>query len=159
LKKCAITGGSRGLAQAWVQHFGNKQDWQIQAFAQSTGYDLHKDLERVINQSESSDLFINNAHDQQLQLKLLNHLHTSVKRMIVCGSVAADDLAAHPDEPQYGQNKRDLEWRTSHLIHNSPCDILYLKLSGTAYHNSKLIMHITDLWLNEGGFNQVHFDK
>jgi len=70
--------------------------------------------------------------------------------MIISGSVAADDLGSPPEDPQYGQFKRNLEQRVLELGRNKKsgqCDLLYLKLTGSAYKDSAGIIRFTDQWL------------
>jgi len=153
-KRYIITGHGRGLGQAWYEHFKyfEPMGLEVMGFGQinGDGYDLVKNFEQVCAAAEGADVFINNAYQQDLQLKFLNRLHRSVGAMIISGSVAADDLGSPPEDPQYGQFKRNLEQRVLELGRNKKlgqCDLLYLKLTGSAYRDSAGIIRFTDQWL------------
>jgi NAD(P)-dependent dehydrogenase (short-subunit alcohol dehydrogenase family) len=61
--KYMITGGNRGLGQAFVDHF--KGD----SYSRSTGYDITNDNDRawLANKSLEYDVFVNNAFDGPFQ--------------------------------------------------------------------------------------------
>ena len=121
-KRYVITGHGRGLGQAWYEHFKYMEvmGLEVLGFGQvaGDGYDLVKNFEQVCAAAEGADVFINNAYQQDLQLKFLNRLHRRVGAMIISGSVAADDLADTVDYPNYGKYKKDLEQRVLELGHS-----------------------------------------
>jgi hypothetical protein len=54
------------------------------------------------------------------------------------------------DYPDYGRYKKDLEQRVLELGHSKmtgSCDLLYLKLTGSAYRDTAGIVRFTDQWL------------
>ena len=55
--KYMITGGSRGLGQALVEHFNGD------SYCRQNGYDITKDIDRLVEASFDYDVFINNAFD------------------------------------------------------------------------------------------------
>ncbi len=153
-KRYIITGHGRGLGQAWYEHFKYFEPMGLEVLGfgkiNGDGYDLVKNFEQVCAAAEGAAVFINNAYEQDLQLKFLNRLHRRVGAMIISGSVASDDLASHPEDPHYGQFKRDLEQRVLELGRkktSGQCDLLYLKLTGSAYRDTTGMIRFTDHWL------------
>jgi NAD(P)-dependent dehydrogenase (short-subunit alcohol dehydrogenase family) len=59
--KYMITGGNRGLGEAFVQHFSGD------SYSRSSGYDITKDLDKIAQASLDYDVFINNAFDGPFQ--------------------------------------------------------------------------------------------
>jgi hypothetical protein len=163
-KRYIITGHGRGLGRAWYEHFKyfELMGLEVLGFGQvaGDGYDLVKNFEQVCAAAEGADVFINNAYQHDLQLKFLNRLHHRVGAMIISGSVASDDLGSPPEDPQYGQFKRDLEQRVLELGRNkaeNQCDLLYLKLTGHAYRDTAGIIKLTDHWLTNRKMFFVQF--
>ena len=163
-KRYVITGHGRGLGQAWYEHFKYHElmGLEVTGFGQinGDGYDLVENFESVCAAAEGADVFINNAYQQDLQLKFLNRLHRRVGAMIISGSVAADDLAVELLDPHYGHHKRDLEQRAVSLGRvklPGTCDLLYLKLTGTAYRDPQHILNLTDYWLSHRKMFFVQF--
>lgn len=163
-KRYIITGHGRGLGRAWYEHFKYLElmGLEVLGFGQVSGdgYDLVQNFEQVVSAAEGCDVFINNAYQQDLQLKLLNRLYDRVGAMIISGSVASDDLGSPPEDPQYGRFKRDLEQRVLELGRNKAhnrCDLLYLKLTGHAYRDAAGIIKLTDHWLTNRSMFFVQF--
>lgn len=155
-KRYVITGHGRGLGKAWYDHFKYMEvmGYEVLGFGQinHNGWDLSQpnNFEQVVAAAQGADVFINNACHQDIQLKFLNRLHGCVGAMIISGSVAADDLASVPEDLMYGRRKKDLEQRAIELGCNKTlgqCDMLYLKLTGSAYKDSAGIVRFTDQWL------------
>lgn len=59
--KYMITGGNRGLGEAFVKHF------EGDSYSRSTGYDITKDIAKIADVSLNYDVFINNAFDGPFQ--------------------------------------------------------------------------------------------
>ena len=163
-KRYVITGHGRGLGQAWYEHFKYMEvmGLEVTGFGQinNDGWNLHEHFEQVVEAADGCELFINNAYCKELQLKFLNRLHHRVGAMIISGSVAADDLAVEPMDPHYGRHKRDLEQRAVSLgrvKQLGTCDLLYLKLTGTAYRDPQHILNLTDYWLSHRKMFFVQF--
>lgn len=149
-----ITGHGRGLGKAWYEHFKSFEPTvlEVTGFGQvkGNGYNLVENFEQVCAAAEGADVFINNAYHQDLQIKFFNRLHHRVGAMIISGSVAADDLGSPPEDPQYGRFKRELEQRVLQAGRNKTpgqCDLLYLKLTGSAYNDPNNVIQLTDYWL------------
>lgn len=144
--KCVIAGDTRGIGKTFKEHLESK-GWQVIGFNTSTG------LDGLIEAAIDCDLFINNAYADGQQIKFLNELHDKVKKMIVCGSVAA--FYPDPKLPVYSEHKRELANRVKELLNPN---ILMLHLSAKGYNNREALMKIVDLWLEFSTFTEVFFD-
>ena len=94
-----------------------------------------------------------------IQLELFNNLYRSVKKMIVCGSIAA----RYPDTdmPKYSVDKKILEDRVLDVAHNravGQADILLLQLTGKAYADNNTIIKLVDFWLANPSIINVGFE-
>ena len=68
--KIAITGHTRGIGKALFDKF-QSEGHEVIGFSKSTGHDISKDVARVITESRSCDVFINNAFHVTGQTALL----------------------------------------------------------------------------------------
>ena len=68
--KIAITGHTRGIGKALFDKF-QAEGHEVIGFSKSTGYDISKEAARVITESRSCDVFINNAFHPTAQTALL----------------------------------------------------------------------------------------
>ena len=68
--KIAITGHTRGIGKALFDKF-QAEGHEVIGFSTSTGYDISKDAARVVTESRSCDVFINNAFHVTAQTALL----------------------------------------------------------------------------------------
>ena len=151
-KKCVITGHTRGIGLSFYKHFVSK-GWNVIGFNTSTGFDS------VVEQAQGCDLFINNAYADGYQLSLFNQLYASVKKMIVCGSIAA----RYPDStmPAYSHHKKELEDRVIDVANTrrtGQADIVLLQLTSTSYTNDKRVLKFIDYWLDNPEIINVGFD-
>jgi NAD(P)-dependent dehydrogenase (short-subunit alcohol dehydrogenase family) len=151
-KKCVITGHTRGIGLSFYKHFAAK-GWNVIGFNTTTG------LDRVVAEAQGCDLFINNAYANGLQTSLFNQLHASVKKMIVCGSIAA----RYPDSkmPAYSHHKKELEDRVIDVANTrraGQADILLLQLTSTSYADDSRVLKFIDFWLDNTGIINVGFD-
>jgi NAD(P)-dependent dehydrogenase (short-subunit alcohol dehydrogenase family) len=146
MPKVMITGNTRGIGLEFSNYF-LKKEWTVVGFNRKTS------LDKIIIESENCDLFINNAYADGIQIKFLNELHDKVKKMIVCGSVAA----FYPDSRmiEYSENKKKLAQRVREL---SKSNILMLHLSAKGYNNTDAIFKILDLWLEHPHIVEIMFD-
>lgn len=123
--RCVITGHTTGIGKILYTHFVNL-GWTVTGISRSTGFDLEKDLDFIVESSYNCDLFINNACVKDAQIKLLNKLHDRVGKMIVMGSIASD----YPEQfGEYGINKAELEDACKKLNQLPGVNILYLKIT------------------------------
>lgn len=137
--KVGITGTTRGLGQALHDHFVSKG-------CHVTAFNRESDISAAVG----CDFFINNTYG--IQMDILNQLHASVGKMVVMGSIVTD----FPDVemPDYTQQKTRLEERVLEL--NLP-NILLLKLSSTAYNDSRVVIDAIEYWLANPLVNVISF--
>ncbi len=124
--KCVVTGHTSGIGKAVYHHFLAK-GWAVQGMSRSNGYDINKDQDKIINESEGCDIFVNCAYSGNAQIELLEKLFEKVKNIIVVGSAAAD----YSDTwKKYGRDKFLLQQRAKELSEKeSLTNIFYLKLA------------------------------
>lgn len=89
MKKCIITGHTGGLGKYLFDHFQSK-GWNVVGMSTSTGYDISKDMDKIVNESIGCDLFINNASYNTCQLDLLSRLCKKIPKIITIGDSGAD---------------------------------------------------------------------
>lgn len=151
-KKCVITGHTRGIGLSFYKHFTDK-GWNVIGFNTTSG------LDRVVAEAYGCDLFINNAYANGLQIDLFNQLHASVKKMIVCGSIAA--RYPDPTMPVYSHHKKELEDRVIDVANTrrtGQADIVLLQLTSTSYANDERVLKFVDYWLDNSEIINVGFD-
>lgn len=146
MPKVVITGNTRGLGLEFQKYFTDK-GWEVIGYNRQTG------LDRVVQESVGCDIFINNAYADGMQIEFLNQLYNSVKKMIVCGSVAA--FYPDPKLPVYSRHKKELADRVKDLARQN---ILMLHLSAKGYNNPSTIFKILDIWLEYPHITGVMFD-
>lgn len=105
-KKIVITGHTNGIGKAIYDKFNEISCRQIVGMSRSNGYDIDKDFDRIVEESEGAELFINNAYRDQQQLKLFHALKNKVDMMVVMGSVSR--LYPELIPTQYVKDKQDL---------------------------------------------------
>ena len=71
-KTISITGHTSGIGQAIYDHFSETNT--VKGFSRTNGYDICHNREQIINESNASDIFINNAHCYWCQVDLLYEL-------------------------------------------------------------------------------------
>lgn len=79
MKTIAITGHTQGIGKAITTKL--KTDYLIKGFSRSTGHDLNKegiDL-KILNESKSCDIFINNAYTRNKQISLFKLFYNEWK--------------------------------------------------------------------------------
>lgn len=146
MPKMVITGNTRGIGKKFAEHFLNK-GWEVIGFNTLTG------LEDVVHKCQDCDLFINNAYAEGRQLEFLNLLYDKVKKIIICGSVAA--FNPDPMLPEYSRNKKNLYDRTKQLLNYN---ILMLHLSAKGYNDPEGLCKLIDIWLEHPCVTEIFFD-
>lgn len=146
MNKIIVTGNTRGIGLSLYNHFKNL-NYNVIGYNRTTGFDT------IIDDAKDCDLFVNNAYADGYQNELLDKLHSTVKKMVVCGSVAA--FYPDPKLPLYSQHKKDLVDKVRLL--NNP-NILMLHLSAKAYNKPETLIKIIDLWLENPIITEVFFD-
>lgn len=99
--KTVITGHTYGLGRAVFNHFPGAV-----GIARSTGYDIERDFDHVVEIIKGCDLFINNAYANHSQVKLFNAVKDHVGKSIHMGSIARLYRDKFPS--QYAFNKQEL---------------------------------------------------
>lgn len=171
-KKIAITGHTRGIGKTIYEKFRSSTDAEILGMSTSNGFDIEKDIDKVIEQAQGADLFINNAYRDRQQLKLLEALKDKVGMMVVMGSVSRFYPELIPT--QYVHDKQELA-EACRLVSINPegIPILHLDLSfiegtsvpdnhPTAFKSDYNITHkdIVDtimFWTTKPSIRQIEF--
>jgi NADP-dependent 3-hydroxy acid dehydrogenase YdfG len=112
--KIAITGHTQGIGLALAKKF-EELGHTVQGFSRSNGYDISDDsnLDRIVSDSDSCDIFINNAMHGYAQTKLLYKIHSNwldQNRMIVnMGSKVTMLWFKEHRDPEYRTQKKSLD--------------------------------------------------
>jgi|LakMenE18May11ns_1017448.scaffolds.fasta_scaffold9509313_1 NADP-dependent 3-hydroxy acid dehydrogenase YdfG len=132
--KVAVTGHTSGIGQGLYQYF-ESQGHEVQGFSRRNGYTLPDAEDRVFEQLQSCDVFVNNALPVTSQISLLKKLwpkwKNADKKIIVIGSIASQlQCVSFPGLEQYQQQKKELDivcntlrYPTSHQI-ACPCSLI-----------------------------------
>lgn len=83
--RIVITGHTQGIGQEIYQHW-KSQGHDVIGLSRSTGFNVENNLEGVIKEVESADLFVNNANIGDSQLELIQLSLNKVPLMIVIGN-------------------------------------------------------------------------
>tara|TARA_Y100000385_G_C12957305_1_gene578128 strand:- start:250 stop:849 length:600 start_codon:yes stop_codon:yes gene_type:complete len=86
--KIVITGHTSGIGKAIYDKFTEVSCREIVGMSRSTGYDIEKDFDKVVEEAAGAEIFINNAYRDSQQLKLFHALKDKVDMMVVMGSVS-----------------------------------------------------------------------
>ena len=121
-----MTGHTINMGKA-IYDFFVQQGHEVIGCSRQSGYDLHTDIERIVNIATGCDLFLNLAHVDNAQLRLLNELYDKVKMMVVFGSVAAE-YTQFITQP-YAAQKLELSNRCKHLSTIPNNKIVHLNLT------------------------------
>jgi hypothetical protein len=114
--KIAITGHTKGIGKSIFDYYANKYD--VKGFSRSTGFDITKDVSKILEESSDCNIFINNAWHSAGQLDLLlkwfSENENKNRLIINIGSVAPTtyrNLNLHPKMviTEYLKSKTKLE--------------------------------------------------
>lgn len=139
----AITGTTRGLGKYLFDYY--KINNNIIKFNRGDS------IRSFIHEINNIDLLINNSYLDGYQNQLFDSTINKVKKMVVMGSIAADN--PDPSNPEYSKNKKILQEKIKQFNSN----ILYLKLTGKSYKNFDSIVSTIDLWINNPVIKSVEF--
>ena len=121
--KVAITGDSYGIGAALRYRF-EIQGHEVIGFSRTNGYDISNadDRQRIINESQDCDLFINNAYSTYSQCDLLFELWESwknqPKRIInISSSIVM----------RWQHDFRDIKYRNAKVALEDACEFLWNK--------------------------------
>ena len=132
--KVAITGHTSGIGQGLYQYF-ESQGHEVLGFSRSNGYALPDAEDRVLEQLQSCDIFVNNALPVTSQISLLKKLWPSWKnadkKIIVIGSISIQLQCVLPTElEEYRRQKKELDIVCNTLRHPTlhqmvqPCSLI-----------------------------------
>ena len=123
--KVAITGHTSGIGRELYKHFDN-----VVGFSRSNGYDITKDLDKIIEESKNADIFINNAYSGFMQTELLFklfHLWKDQDKLIVNISSNSGD-GIKPKVHPYSIHKAALDKACEQLSHQKvKCKVINIR--------------------------------
>ena len=143
--KVCITGTTRGLGKFLKDYFTKKGYFVL-------GLNRGDD---IANLAVGCNLFINNAYDGELQIELINQLHTRIRNIVVMGSIASD--YPDPNRPEYSQHKKELKQRVLEIANTGKTNMLLLELTGESYNDPETVAKVIDFWLNNPKITCVSF--
>lgn len=168
--KCVITGHTSGVGRHLFEYFTSK-GWRVVGMSRSNGYDISKDIDKVIQDSIGADLFINNASCGSSQLELLRNLSTVIPNIVTMGSAGTEFTNIWGK--QYTLDKKELEEKFKLISMNTDVThLLLIKLSfaETTYSREKQnrlgsdftisyneIARTIEFWLDNPKIRQVDF--
>ena len=122
MTKTVITGHTYGIGKVLCEHYN------AVGLSRSNGYDIDKDFDRVVEQIQGADLFINNAYRDKQQLRLFDAVKHSVGKIVCMGSISR----LYPDLilTDYVNDKQELyKAMQLHSLTPGSCPTLHLDLS------------------------------
>lgn len=138
--KYAITGHTQGIGQALFK----KLLPDALGFSKSTGYDIliQESRNKIIQTSKHCEVFINNAFQENGQIKLLYELFElwkNEKKIIInIGSETTCGIKKHPHS--YAAYKAALDKASEQLSHlNMPCRVVNIKFGWVG--TDKILKH------------------
>jgi len=75
--KIAITGHTKGIGKGLFDRLSTEHD--VLGFSRTNGFDISTDKDRIIQESNECDIFINNAQSENHQTYLFNEIFTKWK--------------------------------------------------------------------------------
>jgi len=133
--KVAVTGHTSGIGQGLYQYF-EAQGHEVLGFSTHNGYALPEAEDRVLEQIQHCDIFVNNALPIASQISLLKKLwpiwENANKKIIVIGSIASRfQFAAKPGMEDYQREKKELDdvcntlrYVDPEMIQGKPCSLI-----------------------------------
>ena len=110
--KVAVTGHTSGIGQGLYQYF-RAQGHEVLGYSRSNGYALPDAEDRVLQQIQHCDIFVNNALPVSSQISLLERLWPSWentnKTIIVIGSIASRFEFVDGNFTDYQRDKKELD--------------------------------------------------
>lgn len=136
-KKYAITGHTSGIGRALYDYYLPN----AVGFSRSNGYDISKDIQKIINDAKHCDVFINNAQQDFYQTDLLYELSKKFKGKIInIGSMSKYWVTDYKKDYKYAVEKQALDSMNAQLFWQG-VDTAILNVSyvdtGTEKNNDK----------------------
>ncbi len=125
MKKVSITGHTKGIGNALLKVF-EKNDFLVEGFSRTNGYDISNPLSRkeIISKSLDSDIFINNAFDHEGQISLLKEIvdqwKNTNKLIIHIGTKGIYIPVKTPHENYLNSKREQQEYIISRFFKGSP---------------------------------------
>lgn len=155
--KVAITGHSKGIGKA-IHAQLEQHGYQCTGFSRSNGYDISvaDDIDRIVQQSLESDVFVNNAYHDFAQCEILDKLFSlwkddNTKTIVNINSRARYGLGK---AKFYGQTKMELFANAkSKMFSDKKCRIIninpgYVDTEMASHMAGKVKMLTTDQLAN-----------
>jgi nucleoside-diphosphate-sugar epimerase len=86
--KIGIIGHTGLLGSALYEEFS--KDHEVVGMSRSSGYDLRKNFQTILEECKTCDLVFNNAHADTCQGKIISGLINTDLKLVTSGSMAAD---------------------------------------------------------------------
>lgn len=170
--RVVITGHTQGIGRALARHFEIKR-WDVVGLSRSNGYDIERDVTKIVGAATGCDLFINNAYRDKQQLVLFNELKDKVGKIICMGSISRQYPELIPTD--YVHDKQELyEAMRLHSLTPDTIPSLHLDLSfienteinnadSTAFTSDnhitfKEITSAVDFWLDNPKVKNMEFE-
>jgi hypothetical protein len=157
--KIAITGHTSGLGKAFFDHWSANHE--VIGLSRSSGHDISKNRDQIVETVSRCDLFFNNAHCGICQAKLLSALVNKLP-IITSGSMGSD--YAHTNN-QYYKDKKTVEIIYKTLVKKSQRPLLLLKMGYLENYKDKqmipyqAIIHAVEFWLINPRVTMIEFDN
>jgi hypothetical protein len=145
-KKIIITGHTRGIGKAIFDKFTEVSCRQIIGMSRSNGYDIDNDFDKIVQEAEGCELFINNAYSGQQQQKLVDALKNKVDMMVVMGSVSRQYPELIPTE--YVKHKQELA-EACRLVSIDPNGIPLLHLDLSFIEGTEVDVNDPDVFTSD----------
>lgn len=170
--RVVIIGHTAGIGKSLAAHF-RKKKWDVVGLSRSNGYDLERDVTKIVGAATGCDLFINNAYRDKQQLVLFKQLRYKVGKIICMGSISRQYPELIPTD--YVHDKQDLyEAMRLHSLTPNSIPSLHLDLSfientdvnfddPTAFTSDNHISHkeiisAIDFWLDNPKVKNIEFE-
>jgi len=114
--------------------------------SRSNGYDIDNDFDKIVQEAEGCELFINNAYSGQQQRKLVDALKNKVDMMVVMGSVSRQYPELIPTE--YVKHKQELA-EACRLVSIDPNGIPLLHLDLSFIEGTKVDVNDPDVFTSD----------
>jgi hypothetical protein len=161
-----ITGHTSGLGKALYDHYSLSHS--VTGVSRSTGFDIGKDQEKILELVKNSDLFINCAHCGSGQEQLLDAAVNKVPNIVVIGTTMQSiEEFSHAD---YIIDKRSLaeKCRSLSIDPSVKTNILLMNISFLPRKENSLMktdnhldyVHVIDTidyWLKYQNISEINF--
>lgn len=168
--KIAITGHTNGLGKA-IHNYYNNLGHECIGYSRTNGFDINQKFDDICNAVQSCDLFINNAHYEEIQAKFLFSLASNDLKIVSIGSESSDYYEQNKNSYSqekliYTLSKKKLDDIHNHLSLTSKAHMLMIKPGYMENHPKKNIRYaikfldiikVIDFWTTNLSFTSVTF--